>query len=406
MFSQPTFPQLSCHKTLVQSHRLDTQRPLVAAKSILVTISTKQNPYNLDSLRLFSYSAVGCLGSKFCFCMKEAFTVCDLVTSDYSVEMYFEMFTIRAFEEKVALEYPKGEMRTPTHLGIGQEAVAVGVLKNRGRDDVVFSHHRCHNHYLASGGSRESLFAELLGRETGCSGGRGGSVHLVSRNHGFFGSSPILGQSVSLATGAAFAKKKMKKSGVAIVFFGDAAFEEGAVWESFNFASLHSLPILYVCENNLYSTESSLEKRIVLGSSFIDRANSFGIPGEVVDGNNVHQVYDKTQIFRSEIGSGSGPRILECLTYRWREHVGPMFDWETNRNYRTEREIREWMARCPIASLRSEILMTGEVDSGEIEKKERDIINLLNLEYSNAQSSSFPSTESGKRGVFASELES
>jgi TPP-dependent pyruvate/acetoin dehydrogenase alpha subunit len=330
----------------------------------------------------------------------------NVMSSENSMEMYFEMYTIRAFEEKVALEYPKGEMRTPTHLGIGQEAIAVGVLWNRSREDVVFSHHRCHNHYLAAGGPRESLFAELLGKETGCSGGRGGSVHLVSRDHGFYGSSPILGQSVSLATGAAFAKKKLKQPGMVIVFFGDAVFEEGVVWESFNFASLHSLPILFVCENNLYSTESSLEKRIAKESRFIDRADSFGIQGEIVDGNDVKEVYSKARMFQSEIRKGDGPRILECSTYRWREHVGPMFDWEANRNYRTEKEIREWMARCPVARLRSELLANGQITSQELEKREREIDDLIRIEYLNAQSASFPSTESGKHGVFASELES
>jgi TPP-dependent pyruvate/acetoin dehydrogenase alpha subunit len=209
---------------------------------------------------------------------------------EHILRLYRQMVELRIFEEKIAEEYPNGMIKTPTHLGIGQEAIAVGVLAEREADDVVLSHHRCHNHYLASGGSRFELFCELLGRKNGCSGGRGGSVHIVDRKVNFLGTSPILAEIVAIATGCALAFKYRRESRVAVVFFGDSAFEEGTMWESFNFASLHKLPVLFVCENNYFSTESNLEKRTPPGTSFIEKAKAFGVRSERCDGNDVEVV--------------------------------------------------------------------------------------------------------------------
>jgi len=309
-------------------------------------------------------------------------------------DSYVKMVEIRAFEEKVANEYPKGNMRTPTHLGIGQEAVAVGVISEREPADVIFSHHRCHNHFLAAGGSMYSLFAELLGRVDGCSGGRGGSVHLVDRGVNFLGTSPILTQAVAFATGAAFAFNFRKEPRAAIVFFGDAAFEEGTMWESFNFSVLNKLPVLFVCENNLYSTESSLEKRVPQNTSFTEKARAFGMFASTCDGNNVEEVAKQSRNAFKHIRAGLGPYLLECLTYRTREHVGPNFDYDLQRNYRSKEEIQKWMTKCPIINS-GEILMQvygfTEIELLSINKRaSEEIERAFNL----AEKSPFPSLES------------
>ncbi|MEN9735390.1 MAG: hypothetical protein RL129_100 [Actinomycetota bacterium] len=267
--------------------------------------------------------------------------------SEY-LKIYRDLVSIRLTEEVIADHYPKGEMRTPTHLGIGQEAVALGVLDLKINGDTVFSHHRSHNHYLASGGDRRKLFAELLGRKTGCSGGKGGSVHLVARDKGFYGSSAILGQSIALATGSAFAMKMKMQNNVSIAFFGDAALEEGTLWESLNFASLNKVPVLFVCENNLYSTESGLQKRISVDSDFASRAKAFGAKYVRGNGNNYFSVKSAAKSAINSMRENPGPYFLEFETYRWREHVGPFFDHDLNRDYRTLEEFQLWASLCPI----------------------------------------------------------
>ena len=310
------------------------------------------------------------------------------------MKLYSKMLEIRTFEEKVVLEYPSGSMRTPTHLGIGQEAVAVGVLLERGPNDVIYSHHRCHNHFLAAGGSSYSLFAELLGRSGGCSGGRGGSVHLVDRSINFLGTSPILTQAVTFATGAAFAFKIRQEARVAIVFFGDAAFEEGTMWESFNFSALHNLPVLFVCENNKYSTESSIEKRVPLNTSFIDKARAFGVTSASCDGNNVEEVAKFSKDAFRGIKSGMGPFLLECHTYRIREHVGTKFDYELGRDYRSKEEIQNWISKCPIKSIQKILTEKFGVTENEFAHINLKISEEIEKAFIQAEKSPFPTLES------------
>jgi pyruvate dehydrogenase E1 component alpha subunit len=315
-------------------------------------------------------------------------------SKDNVLELYKKMLELRTFEEKIVLEYPKGNMRTPTHLGIGQEAVAVGVISERESSDVIFSHHRCHNHFLAAGGSHYSLFAELLGRVDGCSGGRGGSVHLVDRGVNFLGSSPILTQAVAFATGAAFAFKFKEEVRAAIVFFGDAAFEEGTMWESFNFAVLNKLPVLFVCENNLYSTESNLEKRVPPNTSFVEKARAFGMFASTCDGNNVEEVAKHSRNAFDHIKSGGGPYLLECLTYRTREHVGPNFDFEFQRNYRSKEEIQKWITKCPILSSAEVLKQVYGFSEVELLSIKKQISELIESAFNLAEKSPFPLLES------------
>jgi TPP-dependent pyruvate/acetoin dehydrogenase alpha subunit len=265
-----------------------------------------------------------------------------------SISFYKELLRLRRSEEIIADLYKEKEMRTPTHFGIGQEAIAVGVSLCLNISDVVYSHHRCHNHYLAKGGSLYKLIAELYGRVDGCSMGRGGSVHLTARECGFIGSSPILGQSTALAAGSALAFKMDSSPNIAVAYFGDAVMEEGVMYETLNYSATNALPVLFICENNLYSTESPLNVRQPQGTNLIERAKSFKVPGISIDGNDVFCVHDTVKIAVTEIRNGRGPFFIECMTYRWKEHVGPMFDWELDRGYRPKEELEFWMSKCPV----------------------------------------------------------
>ncbi len=277
--------------------------------------------------------------------------------------MHRDLLRLRATEETIARRYRDQEMRTPTHLGTGQEAVAVGVAAALMPDDVVYSHHRSHNHYLSRGGSVYRLAAELYGRADGCAAGRGGSVHLTARDVGFVVSSAILGETVAVATGSALAFKMDGAPRVAVTFFGEATLEEGIIYEAMNYAAIKALPVVFVCENNLYSTESPLETRQPAGTRLCARAESFTIPARQVDGNDVAAVAAAAREAVDRARSGAGPSFIECTTYRWREHVGPLFDWEADRSYRSRAELEEWIKRCPVersARRLAELGLAGE----------------------------------------------
>ncbi len=283
------------------------------------------------------------------------------------VRFFKELLRIRRVEEILADEYRTGSMRTPTHFSVGQEAVAVGVCDALERDDVVYSHHRSHAHYLAKGGSLLGLVAELLGREAGCSRGRGGSVHLTDRSVGFVGSSPILGHSAALAVGSALAFRMDGRNEISVAFFGEGACDEGTIWECFNYASIRSLPVLFVCENNLYATESPLSVRQANGAELCERVRSFQIRAEQIDGNDVNLVYQAAQSAVNTCRTGGGPVFLECMTYRWREHVGPLWDYEVHRTYRSKYELDQWMEKCPVKLQRERLVAAGAASASDLD---------------------------------------
>lgn len=276
------------------------------------------------------------------------------------------MLTLRRAEGLLASEYPKGEMRTPTHFGILQEAVSVGVCEALNLPhDVVYGSHRSHLSYLACGGSFYKLACELYGKEAGCSRGRGGSVHLTARDRGYVCSSAILSQTVAVAAGSALAFKIRKEPHIATVFCGDAAPEEGTFWETCNYASLNKLPLLIVLENNLYSTESSLATRYALNASFCDRAYSFGVAVKRIDGMDVSDVYT-TALGAIELVRSGQPTLIEASCYREREHVGPGIDHLMGRTYRTEAEWNEWQDKDPIKRNAAAILKAGLATQDEL----------------------------------------
>jgi len=250
-------------------------------------------------------------------------------------------------EEALADRYSEQEMRCPMHLCIGQEAIAVGVSSSLVQDDLVFSNHRAHGHYLGKGGDLRAMVAEIYGKASGCCSGRGGSMHLIDKDAGFMGATPIVGGTIPVATGAAWAKKLKGSDNVVVVYFGDGCFEEGVVHESINFSVLHGLPIIYVCENNEFSVYTKLKDRQPDRRIF-SVAKAHGMQSFCGDGNSVLDVADLTENAVALAKNGK-PTFLEFETYRVREHCGPNFDDDLG--YRSDLEIVDGMARCPIDRL-------------------------------------------------------
>ena len=268
------------------------------------------------------------------------------------LERWKTMQRIRSAEEAIARMVDSGEARCPCHLYIGQEAIAAGVCAALGPEDTIWGGHRSHGHYLAKGGSLEAMFAEILGKETGCSRGRGGSMHLMAPQHGIPGTVPIVAATIPLAAGAAMAYKMRGEPHVAVAFFGDGTLEEGHVHESLNLAALYRLPVLFVCENNLYASHMHWSERRVADN--LHQAGLFhSVPGERLDGNDVTQVAEATRRAIMRARQGDGPTLLECRTFRWRGHVGSSFDLDVGVQRRGE--LSSWLLQDPIARAEAEL---------------------------------------------------
>ena len=249
-----------------------------------------------------------------------------MVQPAMAVKLLQCMKRIRFLEETIANRYSEQKMRCPTHLSIGQEAVAAGVCLALNREDQVFGTHRSHAHYMAKGGNIKAMIAEIHGKATGCSSGKGGSMHLVDLSVGFMGSTSIVGGTIPVGVGAALANRLHQNGKICCVFFGDGAVEEGVFHESVNFAVLKQLPVLFVCENNLYSVYSPLNVRQPEGREIWKFAAGYGMPSDHGNGNHAIEVFEKTEMALKHIRSGNGPYFLEFATYRRREHCGPNFD--------------------------------------------------------------------------------
>ncbi len=311
--------------------------------------------------------------------------------------MYVAMLRIRLVEEKVADLVAHNDIICPCHLYIGQESIATGACAALKKDDYVFSTHRSHGHYLAKGGDLKKMMAELFGKDTGCSRGNGGSMHLVAPEIGYLGSSAIVAGTIPLAVGTALSSTIQKLDKVSIAFFGDGAATEGVMYESLNFASLRKLPIIFICENNLYSTHMHI-KEIQADSDIYRRAEAFNIPAYKIDGNNVISVYKKTSESVENARSGKGPTFIECMTYRWRGHVGP--NWDLDKGLRSEEEVQWWINNCGIKRIEDLLLSTKVISSFEKE----DLLNMLNAEIDEAvrfaEESPYPDIMEYKNKVF------
>ena len=318
--------------------------------------------------------------------------------SEFEQRLLREMIRIRTIEQTIADLYPEGEMRTPTHFSIGQEAVAVGVCAALRRDDVVYSGHRCHAHYLAKGGDLAGMVAELYGRETGCARGRGGSVHLNDPDAGFIAASAILGQTMATAVGSALAFRMDGLDRVAVTFFGDGTVEEGIFHESLNFAVVKRLPVLFACENNGYSTHTRLGVRQPANVSIHARAASYGMPSACVDGNDVFAVSSAAREAVERARRGEGPSFLECITYRWREHVGPL--WDYDKGYRTKAEVDEWIARCPVKRATERLVAEGTCSADDVARMERDCQEEVDRAVAAAKAAPFPAVQDLTVGTY------
>ena len=274
------------------------------------------------------------------------------------------MLKIRMVEEKIVEVYAKDQqMRTPTHLSIGQEAVAAALSLALRPQDQIFVGHRSHASYLAKGGDFQGFFDELCGRKTGICQGRAGSAHLTDPAAGIY-ASPILSAMIPVAVGAAMSFKMDKNHQVAVAVFGDAAIEEGVFAESVNFAVTQRLPVLFLCENNLYSTHTPLSVRQP-PSSIAARVAIPEMPTEQIDGNDACLLYDKFKITVDHVRNLKGPLFIECLTYRVREHVGPLLDFD--RGYRSRQEVESWIKRCPVSLLTARLIDENLISQDEVQ---------------------------------------
>ncbi|OGM96146.1 MAG: hypothetical protein A3B86_02655 [Candidatus Yanofskybacteria bacterium RIFCSPHIGHO2_02_FULL_38_22b] len=284
-------------------------------------------------------------------------------------KLYYEMLRIRRVEETVSELYKEGHIKAPVHLSIGQEAVAVGVMSALEKSDKIVSTHRCHGHYLAKGGDMSKMFAELLGKSDGCCCGKGGTMHLFDDEAGHVISAPLVGASIAFAVGLGLAFKIKNEKKVSVAFFGDGAIEEGIFWESLNFASVHHLPVLFVCENNLYATHSPILKRQP-AAEIVSRVGSHGVKTfRVANGNDVLAVSDTAHQAIKLVRNGQ-PCFMEAVTYRWREHWGVGEDWHLG--YRTLEEGKYWIDNCPLKTL-NRLLVDKAVSKNEISRLEEKV---------------------------------
>ncbi len=295
-------------------------------------------------------------------------------------KIYYYLVKIRKFEEKIIELYPQQEIRCPVHLYIGQEAIAVGFCVNLKKEDYVFSNHRNHGHLIAKGAALEPILAELYGKKTGCSRGKGGSMHMVSLEHSIMGTSSIVAGGIPPAVGTALASKMKKEKRVTVVFFGDGAVDEGTFYESLNFASLKKLPVVFVCENNFYATNSPQKNRQV-NPDIYKIADFFLMPGICIDGNDVFETCKTAKKFIDRARDGSGPSLIEARTYRWKTHVGPETDIE--KGFRDKKEVAEWVKKCPLEKFKEHVLKNNLLKKEnfvEAEKRvEKEIIAALDF---------------------------
>jgi len=314
---------------------------------------------------------------------------------DQARKLYRDLLLIREFELSLDRLFAKGVIRGTAHFCVGQEASAVGVAAALRPGDYVISYHRGHGHFLALGGDPRRIMAELYGKATGYSGGRGGSQHVACFEIGFLGSNGITGGGLPVGTGAALALKLQQKDGVVVVFFGDGAANQGSFHESLNLGALWDLPVVYICENNLYSMFTHISESTSV-SDIAVRAAGYGMPGVTVDGNDVFEVLEATEQAVARARAGEGPSLIECKTYRQLGHSK-----SDKREYRTRDEEREWEARDPIQSYRAHLLDNGLAREDELSAIDEEVAREMEEAIKFAEESPLPSTEELGSSIFA-----
>jgi TPP-dependent pyruvate/acetoin dehydrogenase alpha subunit len=307
-------------------------------------------------------------------------------------QLYRALYRIRRVEEEIARVYPSDCIKSPVHLSIGQEAVSVGVCAALQPSDIVFGTYRGHALYLAKGGDLRAMIAELYGKATGCTRGKGGSMHLIAPEAGMMGASAVVGTTIPNAVGYAYALKQRRQEAIVASFFGDGATEEGVFNESLNFAVLKKLPILFICENNQYAIHTHQRKR--QGTTDIcGRARAYGLPAERIDSNDVLALFDRARDVAAQIRGGGGPWFLEVMTYRWTEHVGPGEDFHLG--FRDEAEARPWREGDQVRRL------AAMINARDRERIEEEVEKEIEEAFAFAEKSPFPAEEELLTHVFA-----
>ncbi|MGD9404360.1 MAG: thiamine pyrophosphate-dependent dehydrogenase E1 component subunit alpha [Anaerolineae bacterium] len=309
--------------------------------------------------------------------------------------MYERMLKVRHFEDRVKDLFAAGEMPGFVHLYLGQEAVAVGACATLNDDDYITSTHRGHGHIIAKGGDVKLMMAELYGKATGYNKGKGGSMHIADPRLGILGANGIVGAGLPIATGAGLSAKLRKSGQVTVCFFGDGASNQGTFHEAINIAAAFDLPVVYVCENNLYAvgTRQSDVRKV---EDIADRGVGYAIPGLAIDGNDVIAVYEACKEAVDRARAGMGPTLIECKTYRWRTH----FEGEPD-TYRPPEEVEAWMQREPIAPYRTKLIEQGVLTEAQASKIEVDVLAELDGAVEFARQSPHPEPESALEDLWA-----
>ena len=326
-----------------------------------------------------------------------------LINSKFDLEilrsLYVNMVKIRLVEQLIAIKREGGLIGGPVHLSVGQEAIPVGISQYLTKNDKVFSAHRSHAHILALNTDVRSLFAELLGKETGLSHGMGGSMHLIDLANGFLGSTPIVGGTVPLAVGAAWASLMNKKKDISVSYLGDGAIEEGVVQESLNLAKTYNIPVLFVIENNLFASHMHIQQRQPSSSTARFAAANL-IPFKIVDGNNILEVSETASQFISEMRQGGGPRFIEAITFRWFGHV----DWREDIDVgvsRSAEDLSNWKKKDPIARLAKFIMNNSSLTSDDLTEIETNLRNQILKDWEIAEKDKSPNPKVIKDYVYS-----
>lgn len=319
------------------------------------------------------------------------------ITEETLTKMYVDMLKIRAFEEHVDNFISRGEITGTTHLYIGEEAVAVGACNAIKKEDYIASHHRGHGHCLAKGADVNRMMAELFGKETGFCRGRGGSLHIADMSTNNLGATGIVGAGIPVATGAALAMKMQGEDRVVVNFLGDGAMNQGTFHEAVNLASIWDLPVIYIVENNQYGMSMAVERAFNIDDLSI-RAQSYGIHGDTIDGNDIFAVHESVAKAVRRARDGEGPSLIVAETYRWKGHSK-----SDTKEYRTKEEEERWKEKDPIARLEEYLLAEGIINEEKIEEIKRGVDSELEEAVEFAKESPYPAKDTVYEDVYAGE---
>ncbi len=311
------------------------------------------------------------------------------------ISAYKTCYEIRKLELLISKKYQDEKMRCPTHLSVGQEGVPSALSLLMKKKDFVISSHRPHAHYISKGGDIKKMIAEIYGKESGSSKGRGGSMHLVDLKVNFMGSTAIVGNSVPVGVGLALSSKIKKEKRLTYIFLGDAVVETGAFWESVNFSIVKKLPIIFVCENNYYSVYSPLEVRQPISRKIHKMVAGLGLNSFSGDGNFIDQVFNISKKAINNANKGLGPQFLEFKTYRWLEHCGP--NWDDHLNYRPKKIKDQWLKKDPLNLIIKKI---GKNHSRLLKKINHQIDKKIEKAFDFAEKSEFPKAKDYKKYVY------